>query len=68
MKVSTEKLELAMAQKKMLQKDLCEKACIAPRPFIAIRKGKVNPRPATVGKIADALGVSIADIIEGEGD
>ncbi len=68
MKIDNDKLNLAMARKGMYLKDLCKEAGISEPPFRAVRQGKAKPRPATIGKIATALGVEVEDIIEGEGD
>ncbi len=67
MKLDEKKLFVIMANKGMLLKDLCEAAPISRENLWAIRKGKQIPLPATLGRIAKALGVSVADIIE-EGD
>lgn len=67
MVIDNEKLRLALADNQMMLKDLCEKANISETAFRSIRKGESTPRPATIGRIAKALGVGVRDIIQ-EGD
>lgn len=63
MKTDRKKLELAMARACMNTEDL-QKAAEMPRPSLNnVIVGK-NVRPATVGRVARALGVDVADIIE----
>lgn len=67
MTIDNDKLAFAMAKEGMLLKDICKKAQIGEVAFRAIRQGKSQPRPATIGRIANALNVNITDIIkEGE--
>lgn len=63
MKVNRQKLELAMARACMTTADLPEAAQL-PRPTINNAICGRNVRPATVGKIARALSVDPADILE----
>ena len=65
MRINKEKLELALAKEMMDCKELSERVGITQESISKIRAGKQNPRPATVGKIANALNVSVEDIIEG---
>lgn len=44
------------------QKDVAEKAGISRPAYVAIEKGKSDPRSATLQKIADALNVSVREI------
>ncbi len=46
----------------MTQEDLAAEAKITVRTLSQIETGTANPTWATVGEIADALGVSIADL------
>ncbi len=63
MKVDKHKLELAMARACMNTDDL-QKAAEMPRPTLNnVTTGK-NVRPATLGRVAKALGVDVAEIIE----
>ena len=68
MKIDKQKILVLLAEKGMLYKDMCIKAGISEVEFRKIRSGERNPKPATVGKIASALGVSIREIIVQEGD
>ena len=55
MKANRKKLELAMA-----------KACMMPRPTLNnVISGK-SAKPATIGRIARALGVDVTEILETE--
>jgi transcriptional regulator with XRE-family HTH domain len=63
MKIDNEKLEIAMANECMLCKELCSKAGIGESTLRQIKAGMRNPTPATVGKIARALGVKVQEII-----
>ena len=65
MKLDEKKLQMILAEKGMMLKDLCESAGIGEITLRNIRQGKSRPRPATIGRIAKALGVDVKDIIEG---
>ncbi len=65
MKISKSKLELALARKFWNQRDLRDNAIVSAQTILNINKGK-SVMPATVGKIAAALGVDVTDIIEEE--
>ena len=60
MKISKEKLNLALARKCWNRRDLCANGAVSTH------NGK-SVLPATVGKIAAALGVDVTEIIEDEG-
>lgn len=63
MKTNRKKLELAMARACMNTEDL-QKAAEMPRPSLNnVISGK-SARPATIGRIARALGVDVTEIIE----
>ena len=64
MKISNEKLEVAMANSCMNYKELSEATGMTQESFVRIKKGRQNPRPATVGKIAKALNVNVEDLVE----
>lgn len=64
MKVNVEKLNLLLAKKGMLLKDLCEKSGIGEITLRKIRQEKSVPKPVTVGKIAKALGCKVEDLID----
>ena len=63
MKISNEKLEIAMANECVTRNELAKKSGLAE---ITLTKMKANPnvKPATVGKIAKALKVKPEDLIE----
>ena len=63
MKVDSYKLDLALARAKMPITHL--RNGTSPQTLTKIRRGE-NVRPATLGKIAQALGVDVLDIIETE--
>jgi DNA-binding Xre family transcriptional regulator len=65
MKVNRQKLELAMARACMESAGLAEAAQM-PRPSLNNAISGKSIRPATLGKIARALGVDPADLIEEE--
>lgn len=63
MRISNDKLMIALANEGMLLKELAQKAGITMEALRNIRKGKSTPKPATVGKIARALNVNVQEII-----
>lgn len=65
MKANRKKLELAMARACMSTGDLVKKSAM-PRPTVSNVIGGRDVRPATIGKIARALDVDVADILEVE--
>lgn len=65
MKVNRSKLELSMARACMTSAELPKVAGL-PRPTFQNAVVGKSVRPATVGKIAKALGVDPVDIIETE--
>lgn len=62
MKISNEKLELAMANECITRNELAKKSGVAE---ITLTKIKANPniKPVTAGKIAKALNVKVEDLI-----
>ena len=64
MKISNGKLEVAMANACMNYKELSEATGMTQESFVRIKKGRQNPRPATVGKIAKALNVRVEELVE----
>lgn len=65
MKTNRKKLEIAMARACMNTEDL-QKAAEMPRPSLNnVISGK-SARPATIGRIARALGVDVTEIIDEE--
>lgn len=65
MKINKQKLEVAMAKECMNTFDLCKAAEMKYQMFRWIFNGG-NCKPATIGKIAAALGVDVTEIIETE--
>jgi DNA-binding Xre family transcriptional regulator len=66
MKISKSKLNIALARKQWNQRDLRDNAIVSAQTILNLNKGK-SVMPATVGKIAAALGVDVTEIIEDEG-
>ena len=66
MKISKSKLNIALARKQWNQRDLRDYAIVSAQTLLNLNKGK-SVMPATVGKIAAALGVDVTEIIEDEG-
>ena len=67
MKIDTEKLDILIADKEMMLKDVAHASGITEQAFRNIRTGKSEPKLSTLGKISSALGVNIKDVIkEGE--
>lgn len=64
MKADRAKLELALARACMTPKSLTV-AAEMPRPTVNNVITGRGVRPATLGRVARALGVDVADIIEG---
>ena len=63
MMANKRKLEIAMANACMNPYDLCKVAEIRYQTYQRITSGK-DAKPATVGKIAKALNVSVENLIE----
>lgn len=63
MKANKKKLELALAKACMNPYDLCKVVDIQYQTYQRITTGK-NAKPATIGKIARALGVPVEQILE----
>lgn len=62
MRIDKEKLKLAQARAMLGNKELAAAAKVSTNTLVTA--GKVNILPATVGKIANALGVDVTEIIE----
>ena len=62
--ISPQNLKIAMANKKYNVADLAEHSGVSRISIGKYLSGKRNPRPKTLGKIACALDVSAADIID----
>ena len=67
MRISTGKLDLALARHCMSLAELSEASGISRVRLTDIRAGRAEVvRPATIGKIANGLGVPVTEIIETE--
>ena len=64
MNLNTDKLLILIAEQCMNPYDLCEKADISYIVYHKTVTGKSKPKPATVGKIAKALNVSVKELLE----
>lgn len=64
MKISKNNLEIAMAKSCITLKALSLKSGIRQETIARIKKGVQDATPATVGKIAKALGVDVEELIE----
>lgn len=65
MKADKSKLTLAMARACMNPQDLAKAAELPPQTVNGVIRGR-SVRPATLGRVAKALGVDPADIIKEE--
>ena len=63
MTVSKNKVDIILAKKKQTAKTFCEEVGISRNRFYTIMNSK-NVAPRTVGRIAEALGVDVTEIIE----
>jgi len=66
MKVSKQKLELAMAAAQLTTTELAFNSGLTPTTICHLRRGGKEAKPTTVGKLARALGVDPVDIVETE--
>lgn len=62
MRIDPEKLDLALARKCKTISELRKQ--VSPQTLVKVRRGE-EIKPRTLGRIANALGVDPADIIEG---
>lgn len=63
LKISQDKVQIAMARKAMNPYDLCSKAGISYASYRRIMK-EGNCKIATLGKISQALGVDVTEIMD----
>ena len=63
MKISKSKLNIALARKQWNQRDLRDNAIVSSQTTLNINKGK-PVMPATAGRIAAALGVTVEELKE----
>lgn len=66
MKLNGMQLEIVMANRCMTINDLSQKSNVSRVALTRFISGKCNPKPATIGKIAKALGVTVQELIETE--
>ena len=60
-----EKLRRLRRGSALTQEQLAEASGVSPSTIVAIERGdRLNPHPGTLGKLAEALGVSPADLLE----
>lgn len=67
MKIDRKKIEVAMARAKLTKPALAAKAGM-PIPTICTVINRGSCKPVTIGRIAEALGVDVLDIIQDEQD
>lgn len=63
MKINKQKLLIAMARKKMTNASLARATGITPQTVGNMLRGCCDTSLPTVGKVAEALGVDVTDII-----
>ena len=59
-----EKIKAVRISKGMTQKQVAEKCQMADSAIRKYESGKVNPKPKTIQRIADALGVPASDLFD----
>lgn len=64
MNIDVNKLELAICKQGVFLKDIAKRVGVSEQALRNIRDGKAQPRLATIGKIARALGVNVSEIIK----
>lgn len=64
MKINIQKTEVAMARACITISEIEKITGIKRQAITAILKGKRNPKPATIGKIAKALNCDVTDLLE----
>ena len=63
--ISKEKIQILLAREKVTASEFCENAGMSRNRFYAMLRQK-GVTPKTAGKLADALGVDVTEIIETE--
>ena len=63
MKIDVQKLLLAMAREKITDTELCVLAEVPKSTFSNIKTGRRNPKPVTIGKLAEALKVDVSELV-----
>ncbi|HEY4533115.1 MAG TPA: helix-turn-helix transcriptional regulator [Fusobacterium sp.] len=64
MKISKQKLEIAKARNCMTTETLSKKAKVSVLAITRVGNSNYETQPATVGKLAKALGVDVTDLLE----
>ena len=64
MKIDNKKLDLIMATQCLTSEKLTEVTGVSQVSIARFRNGTQQPRPATIGRIAKALGVPVIDLIQ----
>lgn len=64
MRIDPNKIDLIMARKQLSVETVCASGMIPKETFKQAKNQKRNPKPATIGRIASALGVDVTEIIE----
>ena len=65
MKVDADVLYAEMAKKKFMMKDLAERSGISRATILNMKKG-MPPKPDTLGRIAEALDISVERLLKKE--
>jgi transcriptional regulator with XRE-family HTH domain len=60
------KLKRARLAKAMNQRQLAQAAGVTKTTLVQLENNRSQPHPSTLGKLAEALDVSPADLMEGE--
>jgi len=63
MKIDIKKLDIVLARKGLSYKDLAETMGISYRSLYHLLHQSKNPRPASVGSLAQKLGVNVTEIV-----
>lgn len=64
MKLDVKRLHLELARLCLSKKELCDLSGVDVVTLSRIINGSQNPRPATIGRIAKALGVDVTELLE----
>lgn len=64
LKLSEYKMDIICAKKCMSNKELSKLSGVPEATITKAKKGTIQPRAFTIGKLAKALGVDVLDIIE----
>ena len=67
MRLNKKAFDLALARAKLTKQEVAEKSEISPSTITKLLSQTQDMRPITAGKIADALGCNVIEIIETEG-